>query len=192
MSISTPSTSAGKVTDTMEKTIGMVTMSDPGTSSGKGGQLPIISTVYSMSTVEDIEDPGEEEAPELEVVSSVTQNLTPYDSKECLSGSDLRIKREMVDDDLQPGDLGFYPSLQYIYRNLQHAERAVNVSKDTSHHTKNLMRCNGIIQILEMKTSHSLHAQCTGKDLPEGWDTVGLQERISSSGARGMDISDPA
>ena len=37
------------ITDTMEQTIGMVTISEPGTSFEGGGQLPGISTVYSMS-----------------------------------------------------------------------------------------------------------------------------------------------
>ena len=74
----------------------------------------------------------------------------------------------MVDDDLQPGDPEFYPSLQYVYRNLQLAEKAVNASRSMTRHTKNLMKLNGICQILEnMKTSYSLHAQQTGKMLPE-------------------------
>ena len=47
-----------------------------------------------------------------------------------LASSDLEIKREMVDDDLQPGDPRFYPSLKYVYQNLQHAERAVDSTRD--------------------------------------------------------------
>ena len=41
----------------------------------------------------DIEEPGEEETPELECVSSVIPNLMLYDPKEHLTSSDLEIKR---------------------------------------------------------------------------------------------------
>ena len=52
MSESTPTTGVStEITDTIEQTIGMVTIPEPGTSFEGGGQLPIISTVYSMSTV---------------------------------------------------------------------------------------------------------------------------------------------
>ena len=102
MSIPTTDTST-ETTDTMEQTIGMATISEPKTSSEGGGQLPVISAVYSMSMVGETEDPEEEEASEVELVSTVTQHLVSYDPKENLSSQDLRIKREMFDNDLQPG-----------------------------------------------------------------------------------------
>ena len=46
-----------EATDTVEQTIGMMTITDPESASEGRGQLPIISTVFSMSTAEGTEDP---------------------------------------------------------------------------------------------------------------------------------------
>ena len=70
---STPTTGAStEITDTIEQTIGMVTITDPGGAVEEGEQLPMISTVFSMSTAEGIEDPETEQAVRLEYVSTLT------------------------------------------------------------------------------------------------------------------------
>ena len=154
-----PGTST-EATDTMEQTIGMVMISDPGTSSEHGGQLPIISTVFSMATMGDTEELGEEQDTELEYVSTVMQNSTFYDPKEQLASYDLKIEKELVEDDLQPGDPEYYPRLQYVYRNLQRVEKAVNASKNTSCHADNMRKYNSMPQIFKnMKTAYSYHAK---------------------------------
>ena len=54
------------------------------------------------------------------------------------------------------------------------------------------MKLNRIYQILEnMKTAYSLHAQQTGKMLPEGWDTTGLQEHTPARATAPVDEEDP-
>ena len=89
MSISTPSTSTGtKTTGTTEKTIGTMLLMGQGTGTEEVGQLPIISTVYSMSTVGGTQDPEEAENAELACVSTIRPDLTVYDQKEQLTSSD--------------------------------------------------------------------------------------------------------
>ena len=74
-----------------------------------------------------------------------------------------------------------------MYQNLQKAKRAVETSWDTSRHAINLMIFNSIQQILEnMKTAYSKYVQRTGRVLPEGWDTVGLQKPEPSKGAKAL------
>ena len=125
MSTPTPGTST-EDTGTREQTIGMVTISDPEIGTGEGGQLPIISTVFSMSAAGDIEGPEEEEAAELGYESTVMQELASYDPKEHLGSHDLRIKKELVDGDLQPGDPEYYSIIQNVYKNLLLVEKAVD------------------------------------------------------------------
>ena len=72
-SASTPTTGEGtETTDTLEQTIGMCTITDPDGTSEDRGQLPIISTVFSMSTAEGTVDPEGEQTMGLEYVSIVT------------------------------------------------------------------------------------------------------------------------
>ena len=53
-------------------------------------------------------------------------------------------------------------------------------------YTDNLKNCNSINQIFEnMKTAYLHHAECTGKELPEGWDMVNLAKPIPPKGAKG-------
>ena len=193
----TPSTSrsippmgtGAKTTETMEQTIGRITIADPGDAPGERGHIPIISTIFSLSTPGDTEDPGEQEM-ELEYVSTVTKDFESYNPKAKLTGQDLQIKKEMVEEDLHPGDPEYYPRLQYVYQNLQEAEKAVEASRGTMRYTENLQNCNSINQIFEnMKTAYVHHAECTGKELPEGWDTVNLAKPIPLQGAKG--IGDP-
>ena len=117
-----------KTTETMEQTIGRITIADPGDAPGERGHMPIISTIFSLSTPGDTEDPGEQEM-ELEYVSTVTKDFESYDPKENLTGQDLQIKKEMVEEDLHPGDPEYYPRLQYVYQNVQKAEKAVEASR---------------------------------------------------------------
>ena len=95
-----------------------MTITDPTNTSEGGEQLPIISTVFLMSTVGGTEDPEGEPATEVEYMSTVTPTLDPYDPKEKLGSHDLRIKKELVEEDLQPADPGYYANLQYVYQNL--------------------------------------------------------------------------
>ena len=185
---STPTTGAStETTDTMEQTIGMMTITDPGSASGNREQLPIISTVFSMSTAEGTEDPEREQTVGLEYVSTVTRDFEPYDPKEQISSHDLRIKKELVEDRLQPGDPEYYINLQYVYQNLQKAEEAVEASKNTTSYNDNLRKYNSMSQILEnMKTAYFYHAKCIGKVLSEGWDMVELAKAVPPRGARGM------
>ena len=169
--------------------MGTVTITDPTDTSEGGGQLPIISTVFSMSTVGGTEDPEEGQATEVEHVSTVMPTYDIYDPKEKLGSHDLRIKKELVEENLQPGDPGFYANLQYVYQNLQGAEKAVEASKNTPSHSENIRRYNSISQILEnMKTAYHYHAKWVGKVLPKGWDMVELGKPIPSKGAKGMGI----
>ena len=112
-SLDKPALSTGTGTGTMEKTIGSITLSDPERSQEERGSLPVISTVFSLSTA------GETGEPEMEIehVSTITKDYEPFDPKEKLSGKDLQIKKEMVDEDLHPGDSGYYSRLQYVYQN---------------------------------------------------------------------------
>ena len=160
-----------ETTDTMEQTIGMMTITNPTSASEGEEQLPIISTVFSMSAAGGTEDPKREQAIGVEYVSTVTPDLGPYDPKEKLGSHDLRIKKELVQEDLQPRDPEYYANLQCVYQNLQKAEKAVEVSKNTPSYDDNLQRCNSISQILEnMKTAYYYHAKHVGKVLPEEWD----------------------
>ena len=110
---------------------------------------------------------------ELEYVSTVTKGLESYDPKEKLTGQDLQIKKETVEEDLHPDDPEYYPRLQYVYQNLQKAEKAVDASRGMTSYTDNHKNCNSINQIFEnMKTAYLHHAERTGKELPEGWDMV--------------------
>ena len=99
----TPSTSEsvpsmGISTETVEQTIGSITVADPGDPLGERGWLPIISTVFFLSTAEGTEG-TEEQKMEVEYVSTVTKDFEPIGPKESLSGKDLQIKREMVEED---------------------------------------------------------------------------------------------
>ena len=85
---------------------------------------------------------------ELEYVSTVTKGLEMSDSKIELTGQDLEIKKEMVEEDLHPGDPEYYSSLQYVYQNLKKAEKAVETSRKTKNYMDNLKRCSSIKQIL--------------------------------------------
>ena len=111
----TPSTSksapsVGVSMETVEKTFGSITVADPGEPPGERGRLPIISTVFSLSTTEGAEGP-EEQGMEIEYVSTVTKDFEPIDPKEQLTGKDLQIKKEMVEEDLHSSDPGYYSSL---------------------------------------------------------------------------------
>ena len=160
----------GSETDTVEQTIGSITVTDP-----EREGLPIISTVFSLSTAED--PGGTEEHP-----------------KEKLTGNDLQIKKEMVDEDLHPGDSGYYSRLQYVDQNWKKAESTVENTRHTTRYFANLQKCHSIGQIFEnMKMAYVQYAQHVGKVLPEGWDTVDLEEPILPRGARGIGplIEDP-
>ena len=189
----TPSTSKstppiGTDTGTTEQTIGKITIPDPGGAPGEKGHLAIISTIFSLSTAGDAEDPEEQEM-ELEYVSTVTKDFESYDPKADLTGQDLQIKKEMVEEDLHPGDPEYYSCLQYVYQNLQKAEETVEASKGTMSYNDNLKNCNSINQIFgNMKTAYIHHAERTGKVLPEGWDTVKLAKPIPPRLAKGMQI----
>ena len=180
----TPSTSeSAPPWGTMEQTIGRITIANPGDAPGERGHMPIISSIFSLSTAGDAEDPEEEEM-ELEYVSTVTKDLESYDPKDTLTGQDLQIKKEMVEEDLHPGDPEYYSHLQYVYQKLQKAEETVEASRGTMRYTDNLKNCHSINQIFEnMKTAYIHHAECTGKVLPEGWDTVNLAKPIPPRGA---------
>ena len=137
-----------------------MTITGPTDTSEGGGQLPIISRVFSMSTVGGTEDPEEEQATEVEYISTVTSTLESYDPKEKLGSHDLRIKKDLIEEDLHPGDPGYYANLQYAYQNLQDAEQAVEVSKNTSSYPDNMRRYNSISQILEnIKTAYHYYAK---------------------------------
>ena len=115
MTPATPSTSKsaplmGVSRETVEQTIGSITVADPGDPPGERGRLPIISTVFSLSTTEEAEGTGEQEM-EIEYVSTVTKDFEPIDPKENLTGKGLQIKKKMVKEDLQPGDPEYYSSL---------------------------------------------------------------------------------
>ena len=178
----------GVSTETVEQTIRSITAADPGEPPGERGRLPIISTVFSLSTTESTEGPEEQEM-EIEYVSTVTKDFEPCDPKEQLTGKDLQIKKEMVEEDLHPSDPGYYSSLKYVYQNWKKAERIVETSRGTTDYVANLQKCHSIGQILEnMKTAYVHHAECIGKTLPEGWDTVNLEKSVPPRGARGMGI----
>ena len=132
-SLGEPSVSIGAGTSTMEKTIGSITLSDPEPPQGERGGLPVISTVFSLSTT------GETEEPEMEVehVSTITKDYGLFDPKEKLTGKDLQIKNEMVDEDLHPGDPSYYPRLQYVYQNWKKVEEVVENTRNTTHYVAN-------------------------------------------------------
>ena len=189
----TPSTSKsaplmGVSTETVEQTIGSITMADPGDPPGERGRLPIISTVFSLSTTEEAEGRAEQEM-EIEYVRTVTRDFELIDPKEGLTGKDLQIKKEMVEEDLHPSDSDYYSSLQYVYQNLKEAEKIVETSRGTTKYVANLQNCHSITQIFEnMKTAYAQHAERMGKTLPEGWDTVNLEKSVPPRKARGMGI----
>ena len=191
----TPSTSKsvplmGVSTETVEQTIGSITVVDSGEPPGERERLPIISTVFSLSTTESTEGPEEQEV-EIEYVSTVTKDFEPIDPKEQLTGKDLQIKKEMVEEDLHPSDPGYYySSLQYVHQNLKEAERIVETSRGTTNYVANLQNCHSIGQIFEnMKTAYVQHAEHVRKTLPEGRDTVNLEKSVfSPRGARGKAI----
>ena len=191
--LATPSTSKsapsmGVSMETVEQTIGSITVADPGDPPGERGRLPIISTVFSLSTTEEAEGTEEQEM-EIEYVSTVTKDFVPIDPKENLTGKDLQIKKEMVEEDLHPSDPEYYSSLQYVYQNLKEAERIVDASRGTTNYVANLQNCHSINQIFEnMKTAYIQHAEHIGKTLPEGWDTVNLEKSVPPRRARGMGI----
>ena len=114
---------------------------------------------------------------EIEHVSTITKGYYPFDPKEKLTGKDLQIKKEMVDEDLHPGDPSYYSRLQYVYQNWKKAEKVVENTRNTTNYVANLQKCHSISQILEnMKTAYAEHAKRVGKILPQDWDTVGLEK----------------
>ena len=131
LSTSKPALSLGSETDTVEQTIGSITVADPERSLGVRGSLPIITTVFSLSTAEGTEDTEEQEM-EVEYVSTVTKDSEPFGPKEKLTGKDLQIKKEMVEEDLHPGDPGYYSRLQYVYQNWRKAEKTVEITSNTT------------------------------------------------------------
>ena len=158
------------------------------TCTGERGSLPKISTVFSLSTAESAEGTEEQEMEE-EYVSTVTKDFEPFDPKEQLTGKDLQIKKEMVEENLHPGDPGYYSSLQYVYQNWKKAEKIVETTRGTTDYVASLQECHSIGQILEnMKTAYAQHAECIGKSLPEGWDTVNLEKPNLPRGTRGMGV----
>ena len=169
----TPSTSEstplmGLSTETVEQTIRSITAADPGDPPGERGRLAIISMVFSLSTTEGAED-TEEQGMEVEYVSTITKDFEPIDPKEKLTGKDLQIKKEMVEEDLHPSNPEYYSSLQYVYQNLKEAEKIVETSRGTTNYVVNLQNCHSISQIFEnMKTAYVQHAERIGKTLPEG------------------------
>ena len=65
----------------------------------------------------------------------------------------------------------------------------METSKATPLYQDNLRKYHSISQILEnMKTAYIHHAECTGKVLSKGWDTVDLAKAVPPKGARGMKI----
>ena len=177
-----------ETTETMEQTIGKITMADPGDAPGERGHMPIISTIFFLSTAGEAEGPEEKEI-DLEYVNTFTKDYETYDPKVTLTGQDLQIKKEIIEEDLHPGDPEYYPRLQSVYQRLQKAEEVVEASKGTKRYNDNLKHCNSINQIFEnMKTAYIRHAERTGKVLPEGWDTVNLAKPISPRGAKGMQV----
>ena len=178
----------GTGTGTMEQIIGSITIADPGDAPGERGHLPIISTIFSLSAARDTEDPEEQEM-EIEYVSTVTKDSESYDPKVNLTGKDLQIKKEMVEEDLHPGDPEYYSSLWYVYQNLQEAEKIVEASRGTMNYVENLKNCHSINQIFKnMKAAYIQHVEHTGKVLPEEWDTVNLAKLVTPRGAKGMKI----
>ena len=126
---------------------------------------------------------------EIEYVSIVTKDFEPVDPNESLTGKDLQIKREMVEEDLHPGDPEYHSSLQYVYQNLKEAEKIVETSRGTTNYVANLQNCHSINQIFKnMKMAYIQHAECTVKILPEGWDVVNLAKPAAARGAKGMKI----
>ena len=174
--------------ETMEQTIGRITMVDPGDDPGERGHMPIISTIFSLSTAGEAEGPEKQEM-DLEYVSTVSKDYETYDPKVTLTSPDLQIKKEIIEEDLHPGDPEYYPRLQSVYQKLQKSEEAVEKSKGTKRYNDNLKHYHSINQIFEnMKTAYIHHAKRTGKVLPEGWDTVNLAKPTSSGGAKGMQV----
>ena len=173
-------------TGNVGQTIGSVIITGPENVHGEGEQLPIISSVISMSTMGRTDDPETMET-ELEYVSTVTKGLEKPSSTVELTSLDLEIKKEMVEEDLHPGDPEFYLSLQYVYQNLKETERIVENSRNTPNYMDNLKKCSSIKQIFEsMKSAYSQHAQRMGKILPEGWDTVKLVEPVPPRVIKGV------
>ena len=178
----------GVSTETVEQTIRSITVADPGDPPGGRGRLPIISTVFSLSTAE-VTEGTEEKDMEIEYVSTVTKDFEPVDQKESLTGKEFQIKKEMVEEDLHPGDPKYYSSLQYVYQNLKEAEEIVETTRGTINYVANLQNCHSISQIFEnMKKAYIQHAKRTGKTLPEGWDTVNLEKPVVPRGAKRMKI----
>ena len=165
-SVSTTSAGSAMKMTTTEKTIGTMVLMGQGTSSEEQDQLTIISEVCSMSTEGGTEEPEAPETFEIEYVSTVSKETYFFDPKDQLSSIDLRIKREIINDDVQLGDPDFYPRLQCIYRNLQCVEKVAEVTRHTKRHSRVLMTFNSINDILEnMKTELGKLCQRTGTQL---------------------------
>ena len=78
--------------ETMEQTIGRITMADPGDDPGERGHMPIISTIFSLSIAGEAEGPEELEM-DLEYVSTISKDYETYDPKVTLTGPDLQINK---------------------------------------------------------------------------------------------------
>ena len=170
-SSATPTTSSmGGTSSAMElgsgamgQAIGSVTIAGSESVREGGEGLPIISSVISLSTLGGTDEPEPMET-ELEYVSTVTKSLEMPGSEVELTESDLEIKKEMVEEDLHPGDPEYYISLKYVYRNLKNAEQAVEDSRKTENYMDNLNKCSSIKQIFEkMKSAYFQNAMRTGK-----------------------------
>ena len=122
--------SMGLSTGAIGQAIGSVIIADSGSILGERGRLPIISSVISMSSSGGTDEP-EARGMELVYVSTVTKGLETSDSKVKLTGQDLKIKKEIVEEDLHPGDAEYYFSLQYVYQNLKESRKSSrSIEKD--------------------------------------------------------------
>ena len=101
---------------------------------------------FPLSTAGEAEGPEEQEM-DLEYVSTVPEDYEMYDPKVSLTGPDLQIKKEIIKEDLHPGDPEYYPRLQSVYQRLQKVEEAVEKLKGTKRYNDNLKHCNSINQI---------------------------------------------
>ena len=160
-----PTTSSSTITTTSSATPATLSTSESAPSMG-----------VSMETME-------------QTIGSITVADQGDPPKVSLTCKDLQIKKEMVEEDLHPGDPEYYSSLQYVYQNLQEAEKIEETSRGTTNYVANLQHCHSINQIFEnMKMAYIQHAEHTRKTLPEVWDTVNLTKPVTPRGSKGMKI----